>query len=362
MRKEAKALCLIMSGALWSATSAVGQINSYPLNQTVTSDSGPFTLDVDGDFSDDYTFEIYPLSGSATAARVVCLGDALVLDSSTFGYPDALNCGDALTGSYSSGNTVLGTDVGDGGLFTGEGLMFLGLNLNTGSESHQGWISLEVSASNDTITLYEVGYSTEPSNEIEAGQMSDETDQPLCDFIYTVGTQFDFEVAAPTTGNGLPAMAPLFMSTFAGDLLLSEDSCFGAPCPHLVSNPLGMDTVTTCIDYLIYGAALCVMDTSACCVTQVWNEATQAWQITETVVGVESSVIPEVMLYPVPTRGPLYVQGDFSTLRIFDLSGREVLLSTQTSFIDVSSLATGGYLVEIVSSKGRQTTKIQVVR
>ena len=148
---------------------AISQINSYPVNQTITISSGSFTIDVDNDSNDDYTFEILPLSGSLTAARVVSLGNAQVMDNSTFGYPDALNLGTDVTDPYSSGNAVLGTDIGGGGLFTGVGIKYLGLNLDISGESHLGWISLEVAASNDTIILYDIGYNTTASDEITTG-------------------------------------------------------------------------------------------------------------------------------------------------------------------------------------------------
>jgi len=148
---------------------AISQINSYPVNQTITISSGSFTIDVDNDSNDDYTFEIFPLSGSLTAARVVSLGNAQVMDGSTFGYPDALNFDADVTEPYSSGNAALGTDVGGGGLFTGAGMKYLGLNLDISGESHLGWISLEVVASNDTIILYDIGYNTTPSDGITSG-------------------------------------------------------------------------------------------------------------------------------------------------------------------------------------------------
>ncbi|MGB0196260.1 MAG: hypothetical protein ACPF84_06970, partial [Flavobacteriales bacterium] len=91
--QELKSIALIV-GILCGVTPASGQINTYSINDTVTTASGPLTLNIDGDLSNDYTFEIFPLSGSSTAARVVSLWDSYVMDASTFGYPDALNCGD----------------------------------------------------------------------------------------------------------------------------------------------------------------------------------------------------------------------------------------------------------------------------
>ena len=111
------------------------------------------------------------------------------------------------------------TSVLSGCSFSGAGLKFLGLKMDVDAE---GWISLEVAAGNDTIPP-RLGYSTVPNNAMVVGQMSDATDPPLCVFIYTVGTQFEIEVAAPTTGNGLPPMAPVF------NLVLAEDMLFCRP-------------------------------------------------------------------------------------------------------------------------------------
>ena len=186
--------------------------------------------------------------------------------------------------------------------------------------------------------------------------------QPLCDFIYTVGTQFEIEVAAPTTGNGLAPMAPIFISTSAGDLVLAEDSCFTGPCTHLVSNAMGADTITTCIDYVVYGAEMCIMDTPTCCVTQAWDEESQSWQIAETASSIEVETARDVVLYPVPTRGQLNIKGEVEAVRIFDVFGRLVLTAGRVSVVDVSGLAAGDYFVEITSPAERRTEKIQVVR
>lgn len=152
-----------------SDKSTFAQVSTYNINQTVTIMSGAFNLDVNNDSNDDYTFEILSLSGDLTAARVISLGNSQVMDGSTFGYPDALNLNDNVTAPYSSGNAVLGTDVGGGGSFTGVGLKYLGLNLDISGESYLGWISMEVSAGNDTIVLYDVGYNMTANADISAG-------------------------------------------------------------------------------------------------------------------------------------------------------------------------------------------------
>ena len=172
MKRELIIRTLFVAVLILSSKNARLQINSYPVNQTVTISSGSFTIDVDNDSNDDYTFEILPLSGSSNAARVISLGNSQVMDGSTFGYPDALNFGDNVTAPYSSGNAVLGTDVGGGGQFTGDGMKYLGLNIDISGESHLGWISLEVAASNDTIILHTIGYNTIANDGITAGLIS----------------------------------------------------------------------------------------------------------------------------------------------------------------------------------------------
>ncbi len=170
MKRKINILTLFVAVLFLSGKTAISQINSYPVNQMVTISSGSFTIDVDSDGNDDYTFEILQLSGSSTAARVISIGNSQVMDGSTFGYPDTLNFGDNVTSPYSSGNAVLGTDVGGGGQFSGAGMKYLGLNVDISGDSHLGWISLEVAASNDTIILYDIGYNTTASDDITAGQ------------------------------------------------------------------------------------------------------------------------------------------------------------------------------------------------
>jgi hypothetical protein len=170
MKRKLNTLLVVVAALSLSSTSAVSQINSYAVDQVVTLTSGPYTIDVDGDGNDDYTFEILPLSASLNAARVIALGSAQVMDGSTFGYPDALNFGDAVSGPYSSGNAVLGTDVGGGGLFSGAGMKYLGLNFVVAGGNHLGWMSMEVAGTNDTIVLYDLGYNLNAGEGITAGQ------------------------------------------------------------------------------------------------------------------------------------------------------------------------------------------------
>ena len=340
------------------------QIDHYAIDEVVTLASNGFSLDVDGDNTADYTFEILSLAASptATAARVISLGGSTVMDNSTFGYPDALDCGAAVTGPYSGGNAVLGTDVGGGGLFTGEGVKYLGLNIDIAGESHRGWIALEVNASNDMLDLHEVGYALAADAGIAAGQTGAPIEEPLCEFVYTIGTQTEIEIAVPTTGNVLPELAPLAVSTYAGALLLAEDSCFGAACTHIVFNAKGNDTITTCIDFMDVSNLSCPGDTLSCCLTQVWDAVTQSWQPVGDVSSISTFTVLPAVVFPVPAQDRLNVRGEFESGRIIDMSGRVVMMSGQSSVVDVSGIPEGVYLVEVMSPTARQVETIQIVR
>ena len=82
------------------------------------------------------------------------------------------------------------------------------------------------------------------------------------------------EVAFPVTGNNLPYMAPIYAVTYGGGNMLSEDSCFGQPCTHIIYNynPNGTyyDTLTTCVSY-VSADSVGNIDTLWCCFDQYWN-------------------------------------------------------------------------------------------
>jgi len=99
----------------------------------------------------------------------------------------------------------------------------------------------------------------------------------LCDsnMTYTIGSQYQLEIAVPVTGNSLPVMAPLYVVTYGGQDMLGEDSCFGFACTHIVYNynmstGLPYDTITTCISYTLTDT-LGYVDTMSCCFNQVWD-------------------------------------------------------------------------------------------
>ena len=107
--------------------------------------------------------------------------------------------------------------------------------------------------------------------------------QTLCDpnMTYTIGSQYQLEIAIPVTGNSLPTMAPLYAVTYGDGNMLAEDSCFSGPCTHMVLNynPNGAyyDTLTTCISYTLTDTVGYV-DTLMCCFSQYWDGS--SWTVT----------------------------------------------------------------------------------
>ena len=145
----------------------------------------------------------------------------------------------------------------------------------------------------------------------------------LCDsnMTYTIGSQYQLEIAIPQTGNSLPTMAPLYAVTYGGQTMLGQDSCFAGPCTHTVFNynpTTGMpyDTITTCISYTLTDS-LGYVDTLNCCFNQVWDG--QAWmRMTMGTVGIEElnpTMIGDNKIYDVYGRelltapiGQMYIQ------------------------------------------------------
>ena len=133
----------------------------------------------------------------------------------------------------------------------------------------------------------------------------------LCDsnMTYTSGSQFQLEVAFPTTGNSLPWMAPIYAWTYADTIILGEDSCFSGPCNHFIYNccsPNGMpfDTITTCVSYEYVSS---IVDTLTCCFSQYWDGTSWQRSATMTVNIDEYSIIKT------------------NDNKMYDLNGRQIL-------------------------------------
>ncbi|MGC9338093.1 MAG: hypothetical protein ACP5E3_11495, partial [Bacteroidales bacterium] len=109
-----------------------------------------FLLDQDNEF--DVGFEIIdlnlfnpnglPESFDSLAARIVPITIEF-LDSSTYGYPDALDANTRITerGNWTSRTGVLGTFM-NAGQFQGQGEKFLGIRIPAGEDFKYGWIRI----------------------------------------------------------------------------------------------------------------------------------------------------------------------------------------------------------------------------
>lgn len=144
------------------------QIKTYNINQTLIGPSS-ITLDIDSNSTDDFTFDILTLSPGTYAARVLPVALTSILDNSTFGYADALNFGDPVTGYFNTGTGILGTIAG-AGQFNGMGIKYLGFKINLSGMDHYGWFKLNCSTNRDTLIIISVGFNTIANAPITAGQ------------------------------------------------------------------------------------------------------------------------------------------------------------------------------------------------
>lgn len=152
---------------LCSNAEAISQVTYAAINQTLIG-PGQMGLDMTGDGFNEYTFDIIQLSAGFLAARVHAQGSTMILDNSTFGYPDALNSGDPVAGYFHSNVGVLGT-FNDAGQFKGKGNRFLGVRLSV-TGTNYGWIELSCSQNNDTLTLISYAYVELQEGNINAGE------------------------------------------------------------------------------------------------------------------------------------------------------------------------------------------------
>ena len=93
------------------------------------------------------------------------------LDNSTWHYADALNYDDEIgpNGLWSENSVVLGT-FASAGNFNGKGDKYMGFRIPKNGNYHYGWIKLNCSQHNDTLTIYEFGYHKTVNRKIQAGQ------------------------------------------------------------------------------------------------------------------------------------------------------------------------------------------------
>ena len=93
------------------------------------------------------------------------------LDNSTWHYADALNYDDEIghNSLWSENSVVLGT-FASAGNFNGKGDKYLGFRIPYNGNYNYGWIKLNCSQHNDTLTIYEFGYHKTVNRKIKAGQ------------------------------------------------------------------------------------------------------------------------------------------------------------------------------------------------
>jgi len=117
-------------------------------------------------------FEIIPLS-TGHAVRVQPRSDIQIMDSSTFGYPNALTAGEEISASSdwsTGGNFVLGTSVGNAGNFEGAGIRYLGFRINDDNNYYYGWVELDNNVGNTLLTISNYGINYIAGESIVAGE------------------------------------------------------------------------------------------------------------------------------------------------------------------------------------------------
>ena len=67
-------------------------------------------------------------------------------------------------------------------------------------------------------------------------------------------------------------------------------------------------------------------------------------------------------IYPNPVKDLLTIEGNYTTVDVFDMFGKLVLSSEYTKNINVSTLANGIYMLNITTEKGTQTQKIAITK
>tara|TARA_R110000751_G_scaffold38545_4_gene92466 strand:+ start:21 stop:533 length:513 start_codon:yes stop_codon:yes gene_type:complete len=103
---------------------------------------------------------------------------------------------------------------------------------------------------------------------------------------------------------------PVYMLTFADNLILGSDSCLqfsGSSCLHVVLNPGLADTLTTCVSYITWFNQ---PDTLNCCFNLAWDVDSLRWarvNNTDSPMGIEELTFNNIQ-----------------NNKIYDLQGREL--------------------------------------
>jgi hypothetical protein len=76
-------------------------------------------------------------------------------------------------------------------------------------------------------------------------------------------------------------------------------------------------------------------------------------------VGLQKGTQIEPLIFPVPSSGKVYVQNvECDEIRLVNLQGK-VLVKTQNSYVDLSGISKGFYLLQIETPKGTLVRKVE---
>ena len=80
------------------------------------------------------------------------------------------------------------------------------------------------------------------------------------------------------------------------------------------------------------------------------------------VLGITNQSSVNLNIYPNPVKDVLTIEGNYTSVDVFDMFGKLVLSSEYTKNINVSTLANGIYMLNIITEKGIQTQKITITK
>lgn len=193
-----------VAGAFLATGAVNAQIQYVDVNPDVIVDNSTptYNLDMNVDGTDDFQFNVAPISGTGTAYYGAVnfaysgMGASISgLNGNVNGYVNTsantmnvaygLSYGNAInsSGNFLS-NGVLAADVDvtitgfysgtasyQLGQFSGVSDAFVGVNFDINGNTHYGWIRLDVAATADMITIKDYAYSQIPDGGLNAGQM-----------------------------------------------------------------------------------------------------------------------------------------------------------------------------------------------
>ena len=87
-----------------------------------------------------------------------------------------------------------------------------------------------------------------------------------------------------------------------------------------------------------------------------------AFKTGDAVIANVNNLSSGLSIYPNPVKDRLTIDGDYSTVDIFDIFGKLVISTEKTKSIDVSTLANGVYTLYVVTEKGIYTEKVTITK